>query len=103
MIYLNNSEYPSLLKRGSSHYLKKDDALKFLEQCLEHGIEIYNFEGFIITKNYTIPLMDLIIDFSSAISAKQTCEGSIKFLKTINDEDIYYDIFVDKKELLVIN
>ena len=72
MFKLKKSDYPSLFERGSGQFIKKDDAIKLVKYCIDENYLIVMCEGFIITKNYTIPIMDMILDYNGIKDRKST-------------------------------
>lgn len=95
MFKLNIKDYPTLTLRGSSQFIKKDDAIKLIKYCINQNYLIVRFEGFIVTQNYTIPIMDMIIDYGGLDTAKEAGDFTIKFLNTVVDDDLYFDIFAN--------
>lgn len=94
-------KYLSKSKRlGQIHVFPYEETLNIITDCKHENVDILGLDGFYIGTDYTVPLQEYSVDFTSntvnrmAISVWDLAE---KFVKG-NPKDIFYEIVLGTEQ-----
>jgi hypothetical protein len=97
---MNEAELEDLFQsgsvvRGNLRFFDLDNARAFIDAAADNDIAVIGVEGFNLTSNDTIPLIDLVGDFSDAPSANwnqfrdATRASAKRFVDSITDGRVF--------------
>jgi hypothetical protein len=92
MIKIENLFRDKVVNRGGINLYSKQDAIRFVEECQNHSINILGIDGFFLTPDTTEPSIENSIDFTDLSFKKESNFEVVKEFLEMKDDNLFFEI-----------
>ena len=81
-------------QEAGEYFVARDSAISFVELLFQEQVRILGIDGFVLGKDFTQPLLDVISDFSSGAPSK---DDVLRFLQTGMSKVSHFNFVLEAK------